>query len=147
MSSLILKLGKFSRSSGQWQDEDYDVLADGKVVGRILESGSRFGRPELRCQKDLGRRSFAEHAFDFCRNVNFAQLRRGVGVCRVHGEDGRRGPRRHLQVGAIDVRRPPRPRGAGRAEEENIDMIEITWNPEQAGKICRSLRSGRPRRV
>jgi hypothetical protein len=26
---------KFSRPSGQWQDEDYDVLADGKVVGRI----------------------------------------------------------------------------------------------------------------
>jgi hypothetical protein len=24
---LILKRGKFSRSSGQWQDEDYDVLA------------------------------------------------------------------------------------------------------------------------
>ena len=27
-----------------WQDEDYDVLADGKVVGRIFE-GSRFGPP------------------------------------------------------------------------------------------------------
>jgi hypothetical protein len=42
------KRGKFSRSSGQWKDEDYDVLADGKVVGRILEEGSRFGPPELR---------------------------------------------------------------------------------------------------
>jgi hypothetical protein len=29
------------RPSGTWQDEDYDVLADGKVVGRILEEGSR----------------------------------------------------------------------------------------------------------
>jgi hypothetical protein len=44
----MLKRGKFSRSSGQWQDEDYDVLADGKIVGRILEEGSRFGPPELR---------------------------------------------------------------------------------------------------
>jgi hypothetical protein len=44
---LILKRGKFSRSSGQWSDEDYDVLADGKVVGRILESGSRFDPPDL----------------------------------------------------------------------------------------------------
>jgi len=46
--TLILKRGKFSRSSGSWKDEDYDVLADGKVVGRILEEGSRFGPPELR---------------------------------------------------------------------------------------------------
>jgi hypothetical protein len=37
MTSLILKRGKFSRPSGQWQDEDYDVLADGKPVGRIYE--------------------------------------------------------------------------------------------------------------
>jgi hypothetical protein len=35
MSLLILKRAKFSRPSGQWQDEDYDVLADGKAVGRI----------------------------------------------------------------------------------------------------------------
>jgi hypothetical protein len=45
---LILKRGKFSRHSGQWSEEDYDVLADGKVVGRILEEGSRFGPPDLR---------------------------------------------------------------------------------------------------
>jgi hypothetical protein len=31
MTSLILKRGKLTRSSGQWQDEDYDVLADGRV--------------------------------------------------------------------------------------------------------------------
>jgi hypothetical protein len=46
--TLILKRAKLSRSSGQWQDEDYDVLADGNVVGRILESGSRFDPPDLR---------------------------------------------------------------------------------------------------
>jgi hypothetical protein len=35
--------------SGEWEDEDYDLLADCKVVGRILEEeGSRFGPPELR---------------------------------------------------------------------------------------------------
>jgi hypothetical protein len=48
MSSLILKRGKFSRSSGQWQDEDYDVLADGKVVGRIYEDASASTPTELR---------------------------------------------------------------------------------------------------
>jgi len=49
MVSLTLKRAKFSRLSGQWQDEDYDVLADGRVVGRILEWGSRFDPPDLRC--------------------------------------------------------------------------------------------------
>jgi hypothetical protein len=28
--------------------QDYDVLADGKIVGGILEEGSGFGPPELR---------------------------------------------------------------------------------------------------
>jgi hypothetical protein len=41
--ALILKRASASRPSGQWSDEDYDVLADGKVIGRILEEGSRFG--------------------------------------------------------------------------------------------------------
>ena len=44
---LILKRANASRSSGQWRDEDYDVLADGKVVGRILEENTS-GPPELR---------------------------------------------------------------------------------------------------
>jgi hypothetical protein len=43
----FLKRARASRSSGQWKDEDYDALADGKVVGRILEAGSRFGMPGL----------------------------------------------------------------------------------------------------
>ena len=46
--TLILKRAKFSRPSGQWQDEDYDVIADGEVVGRILEEGSPFDPPDLR---------------------------------------------------------------------------------------------------
>jgi hypothetical protein len=48
VTSLILKRAKLSRSSGQWQDEDYDVLADGKVVGRIYDDGSFGTPPELR---------------------------------------------------------------------------------------------------
>jgi hypothetical protein len=47
VTTLILKRAKLSRSSGHWNDDDYDVLADGKVIGRILEEGSRFGPPEL----------------------------------------------------------------------------------------------------
>jgi hypothetical protein len=32
---LILKRGKLNRPSGNWQDEDYGVLDQGKDVGRI----------------------------------------------------------------------------------------------------------------
>jgi hypothetical protein len=34
---LILKRAAASRPSGQWNDDDFDVLADGAVVGRILK--------------------------------------------------------------------------------------------------------------
>src|SRR5262249_6204516 len=36
MNQLILKCANASRSSGQWKDNDYDVIADGVVVGRIF---------------------------------------------------------------------------------------------------------------
>src|SRR5262245_59987034 len=35
--SLAVKRGSASRSSGQWRDDDYDVLQDGVVVGRIFK--------------------------------------------------------------------------------------------------------------
>jgi len=33
LSSLILKRAYASRPSGEWNDDDFDVLADGAVVG------------------------------------------------------------------------------------------------------------------
>jgi hypothetical protein len=33
MSSLILKRASASRSSGEWNDDDYDVLVGGVVLG------------------------------------------------------------------------------------------------------------------
>jgi hypothetical protein len=33
---LVLKRASASRPSGEWNDDDYDVLADGEVVGRIF---------------------------------------------------------------------------------------------------------------
>jgi hypothetical protein len=44
---LILKRASASRPDGQWQHEDYDVLADGKAVGRIFQENTS-GPPELR---------------------------------------------------------------------------------------------------
>jgi hypothetical protein len=35
MTDLILKRAATSRPSGKWSDDDYDVLADGAVIGRI----------------------------------------------------------------------------------------------------------------
>jgi hypothetical protein len=35
MTALILKRASASRPSGEWNDDDFDVLADGAVVGRI----------------------------------------------------------------------------------------------------------------
>jgi hypothetical protein len=37
MTPLTLKRASISCSSGDWNDDDYDVLADGAVVGRIME--------------------------------------------------------------------------------------------------------------
>jgi hypothetical protein len=34
---LILKRAAASRASGEWNHDDFDVLADGAVVGRILK--------------------------------------------------------------------------------------------------------------
>jgi hypothetical protein len=46
-AGLILKRASASRSSGQWSDDDYDVLENGVVVGRIfcLDAVGPQGRP------------------------------------------------------------------------------------------------------
>ena len=45
MAGLILKRASASRPSGEWNDDDFDVLADGEVVGRILKTGVFVARP------------------------------------------------------------------------------------------------------
>jgi hypothetical protein len=43
---VTLKRASASRSSGEWSDDDYDVLADGKVVGRIMKAAAApVGKP------------------------------------------------------------------------------------------------------
>jgi hypothetical protein len=37
---LLLKRASAFRPSGQWSDDDYDVLADGAVVGRIFKANA-----------------------------------------------------------------------------------------------------------
>src|SRR5215472_9906072 len=45
---LILKRATASRPSGEWNDDDYDVLCEGAVVGRIMKSAAApVGQPWL----------------------------------------------------------------------------------------------------
>jgi hypothetical protein len=40
LTYLMLKRAATSRPSGKWNDDDYDVLADGEVVGRIFKANA-----------------------------------------------------------------------------------------------------------
>jgi hypothetical protein len=40
LTQLILKRASASRPSGEWIDDDYNVLADGVVVGRIMHAAA-----------------------------------------------------------------------------------------------------------
>src|SRR6516225_8308281 len=45
---LVLKRASASRLSGEWSDDDYDVLAEGIVVGRIMKAAAApVGQPWL----------------------------------------------------------------------------------------------------
>jgi hypothetical protein len=37
---LVLKRASASRKSGEWNDDDYDVLSGGVVVGRIMKAAA-----------------------------------------------------------------------------------------------------------
>jgi hypothetical protein len=43
--NLTLKRAPTFRPCGEWSDDDFDVLADGEVVGRIFNAGVSVGRP------------------------------------------------------------------------------------------------------
>ena len=46
MNQLILKRASASRPSGEWNNDDFDVLADGVTVGRIFHAvASPVGSP------------------------------------------------------------------------------------------------------
>ena len=48
MTTLLLKRASASRPSGEWTDDDFDVLADGAVVGRIMKvHAAPVGSPRM----------------------------------------------------------------------------------------------------
>ena len=72
--SLILKRGNLSRSSGQWRDDDYDVLEDGVVVGRIfcLDAVGPQGRPWMWASGYKGDIKRAAHGYAETREAAMA---------------------------------------------------------------------------
>ena len=48
MGQLVLKRASASRPSGHWYEDDYDVLCEGEVVGRIMKAAAApVGQPWL----------------------------------------------------------------------------------------------------
>jgi hypothetical protein len=45
---LVLKRASASRPSGEWNEDDYDVLADDIVVGRIMKVAVWLPRTQIR---------------------------------------------------------------------------------------------------
>jgi hypothetical protein len=71
--NLILKRGSLSRPSGQWRDDDYDVLEDGVVVGRISkESAAPQDRPWMWASGHNGQLRRAAHDYEATREAAMA---------------------------------------------------------------------------
>jgi hypothetical protein len=46
MDQLALKRAAASRLSGEWSEDDYDVMCEGAVVGRIMKAAAApIGQP------------------------------------------------------------------------------------------------------
>jgi hypothetical protein len=73
-SSLILKRASLSRSSGQWSEDDYDVLENGVVVGRIffLDAVGPQGRPWMWASGHNGDIKRAAHGYETTREAAMA---------------------------------------------------------------------------
>jgi NAD(P)H-hydrate repair Nnr-like enzyme with NAD(P)H-hydrate dehydratase domain len=58
MAQLMLRRAAASRRSGEWNEDDYDVIADGVAVGRIFKANAapvvafRAGTPDIRRSGD-----------------------------------------------------------------------------------------------
>jgi len=106
---LILKRASASRPSGEWDDDDFDVLADGVVVGRIMKTEAApvgtpwmwtlaFGHHEDRSPThgyaETREAAMAAFAKSWRREQNWRQARRrcrmGFASTHRHGGAGER---------------------------------------------------------
>jgi len=70
---LTLKRASTSRPSGEWDDDDFDVLADGVVVGRIFNSNAGpVGSPWMWTSKANDERARGERHLDPAARIDAA---------------------------------------------------------------------------
>jgi hypothetical protein len=75
----VLKRASASRSSGEWNDDDFDVLANGELSGRILEANA--GRNEVAVKPFVRKSMGFEQASAFIiHKREFAMLRLLMGT-------------------------------------------------------------------
>jgi hypothetical protein len=80
MSELILKRASTSRSSGQWRDDDYDVLEDGIVIGRIfLSPRAPADREWMRASGHNGQLRRAAYGYEPTREAAMAAFAKSWG--------------------------------------------------------------------
>jgi hypothetical protein len=82
-----LKRAAASRPSGEWNDDDYDVQADGVAVGRMMKAAaSPVGLPWLWTILVIEHRedSLATHGYEATREAGMAALAKSLG----DGSDG-----------------------------------------------------------
>jgi hypothetical protein len=66
---LILRRASASRPSGEWNDDDFDVLADGEAVGRIFNANAAPGRIAVDVGVDLPAPGGSHGHIWLCRNA------------------------------------------------------------------------------
>ena len=72
--SLILKRAAASRPSGEWNDDVFDVLADGVVVGPHLQTGRLARRGCGRWPLGIMRIARAAHGYEPTREAAMAEF-------------------------------------------------------------------------
>jgi hypothetical protein len=72
LGSLTLKAADTSRLSGQWSDDDYDVLENGVVAGRIFLSAAPRNRPWMWASGHNGKIRRAAYGYEPTREAAMA---------------------------------------------------------------------------
>src|SRR5215470_20162085 len=81
MGQLILKRANASRLSGEWSEDDYDVLCEGAVVGRIMKAAAAaplpaWRRDEREPRTDISQVELQLHGLRVAPRRGLHQLRR-----------------------------------------------------------------------
>jgi hypothetical protein len=83
VTSLLLKRASASRSSGEWNDDDFDVLADGVVVGRNHAAGKFDLNLPLASHHSIISSARASSVGGTVRRSAFAVLRLSADFCQT----------------------------------------------------------------